>query len=521
MFRRRHALATHEPTTPPLVQTGTFAFLPSLGMRLAPEVLIQELYREVFYEKWSSNNGKELQLSPEGEWPIGTKIFVEKEKALLYAGRGRSKRKGSHGTNDFYAPLFPRLARGGWPRKQSEHLVREHLLLGPIAQVLRAKGSSSGDEIQEFSNRLVRALAGSRGSPGGNSPELFAAILSGLPPLQTSEYHMSCLDNGKAEERLIDGLSEVGHQALLRFRAEDPLADRIFKDLEAVLALEELVPRVQWLEVLKSFLRMALATWVLARTQITVLLRDWLIDALSGKPVPDEAKLHESLRRRYRNLFHPTLTPTDELGQHVDRYMIARIETNLLLSQLNECLNGELDAKHLTTSTEGGNSISLVDLLQRARSSSNSFALSIGGDLTPRQFATRQGELYRAWCFPRRYGVGKNLNEFLRVLKPGSEGDADRGYLVSSPGIGISGQIVFPGATLIKTFVFLAEARRRRAKEGMKLILADLEGHFEDYGVAFRSALAARPRLIQELIILGLLKGSPDAGDSAELRSPY
>jgi hypothetical protein len=197
------------------------------------------------------------------------------------------------------------------------------------------------------------------------------------------------------------------------------------------------------------------------------------------------------------------------------------VELNLLLAQLDKVLGGKLASRRLTTSKKGGAAIGITELLELASVHKVEFKHSIN-HLTPRQFATREGERFPAWGSPRKTtGVGKNLNEFLLVLNPGGEGDADRGYLVKTAGVGISGHVVFPGSTLIKTFVFLAEMKRRSSSLGRKLILADLEEHFESYGIAFRSALAARPRLIQELIVLGLLKGSPDAGDSAELRSPY
>lgn len=514
------ALVTNEPSPYSLVGPGTFAFLPSLGMRLAPEVLVQELYREVFFEKWSSDEGKEMQLSPDNEWPAGSALFNDEEKALLYAGRGRSKRKGAKGTKDFYAPLFPRLARGGWPRRQSEHIIREFLLHGPVAQHLRWRGGAAGPEVDNFASGLVAALAGSRGTPSGNPPELLSSVLDRLPPPNVLASQMDVLGNEKATARLASEIRTIAAENLLQYGIADRLAERIFDDLQAVIGLEKSVPRLQWLEVLKCYLRVGLASWALARTRITVLLRDWLMDALSDGPVPSEPKLHALLHRRYRDLFHPTLTPTGELGQHVDQYVVARVELNLLLDRLDKVTGGKLSGKQLTTSKKGSDAVSIEELLQLASSHRDAFSREIGS-ITPRQFATREGEAFPAWGTPRKRGVGKNLDEFLLVLRPGGEGDADRGYLVCSAGVGVSGHVVFPGSTLIKTFAFLAEQKRRALGSGQKLILADLEDHFESYGIAFRSALAARPRLIQELIVLGLLKGSPDAGDSAELRSPY
>jgi hypothetical protein len=48
-----------------------------------------------------------------------------------------------------------------------------------------------------------------------------------------------------------------------------------------------------------------------------------------------------------------------------------------------------------------------------------------------------------------------------------------------------------------------------------------VEAHFKEYGLDFSAAAGARPRLIYKLQEIGLLKGSPDAGESAEVISPF
>lgn len=83
--------------------------------------------------------------------------------------------------------------------------------------------------------------------------------------------------------------------------------------------------------------------------------------------------------------------------------------------------------------------------------------------------------------------------------------------------------MVFPGPMLLRTFAFLAGREKERGEkhERGKLVLADIEAHFKEYGVEFGVTAGARPRLIVQLAEMGLLKGSPDAGDSAEVLSPY
>jgi hypothetical protein len=65
----------------------------------------------------------------------------------------------------------------------------------------------------------------------------------------------------------------------------------------------------------------------------------------------------------------------------------------------------------------------------------------------------------------------------------------------------------------------LDKGRKHQAQRG-KLVLADLESHFHAYGLEFAASAGARPRLIAELSRLGLLKGSPDAGEYTELLVP-
>jgi hypothetical protein len=74
---------------------------------------------------------------------------------------------------------------------------------------------------------------------------------------------------------------------------------------------------------------------------------------------------------------------------------------------------------------------------------------------------------------------------------------------------------------LIKTVVYLAAKVKAQNNPIGRLVLSDVENHFKIYGIEFGVAAGARPRLISELQDLGLLNGSPDAGDSVEVRSPF
>ena len=63
-------------------------------------------------------------------------------------------------------------------------------------------------------------------------------------------------------------------------------------------------------------------------------------------------------------------------------------------------------------------------------------------------------------------------------------------------------------------------AQQNKGKKS-KLLVCDLEKHFELYGIDFYQSDAARKFLVNKLISLGLMQGSPDAGSSAQIRNFY
>jgi hypothetical protein len=104
-----------------------------------------------------------------------------------------------------------------------------------------------------------------------------------------------------------------------------------------------------------------------------------------------------------------------------------------------------------------------------------------------------------------------------------SKKDGDDGYiLTSTPKGGFEKAVLFPGPAMLRMALVVCAARRTRStvKSSGKLVLSDLERFFADYGIDFAASAGARPQLISELSRLGFLKGSPDAGDSAELVAP-
>ena len=133
-------------------------------MRLAPEVLVLELMREVFFEDFANGIGAK-NLDPDK--------MDEKQRAILYALRGRRKKTKASDAQVFFAPAYPSLAESAWLRKSEARVINNFLLGGPIAQYLWHNGPYVEDKIREqliIVNQIRRALLGNNSYFGG-SPE--------------------------------------------------------------------------------------------------------------------------------------------------------------------------------------------------------------------------------------------------------------------------------------------------------------------------------------------------------------
>jgi len=311
---------------------------------------------------------------------------------------------------------------------------------------------------------------------------------------------------------------------------EDEIANRVTQDLTAMCDLEAELPRMQWLELLMTFLRFALPMWLLAQMQITGLLHAWLTDAVDNGNIASADVVLRSLLRRNRGLLHPTLTPTRELFEHVERYMKCRVEVNIFLYCLEAIRQDRVGGKTLKLEGGGRDALSVDQLLILARDASGDIRdmerfRAIADGLDVRTFLTREGEAFAAWRNPLMRGQGKNIDEFFRVLYRAELGDEAGGYLLVPEGRGARrGFRVFPGQMLLKTATYLAAQGRwsSRPRRGAgKLVLEDVEEHFGQYGIDFSTAADARPLLMKELQEMGLLTGSPDAGSSVAVACPY
>ena len=489
----------NEPTLPACLGRDSLVFAPTAGMRLAPEVLVFELFRELGYG--DSRNAAEMK-AQEFSDVIDSPSISNSERLLLSTCRGRQKETRSRRGKFFYAPPYLGLARHAWLRKRTDRTVRDYFLGGPLSHE-EALGNFNKDLV-------VRALLGQRSahalneSPGKEILSLLALEERADPAPEEVLRHLG------------DALKP--RSAPLAPTHPDRLASILSADFLELCRLEARIPRREWLFFLIAFIRVATAMWMLAHLRITVVVRDWLLSAAQHETIPAMDAILSAIQRRHEGALHPTSSPTREVFEHVETYIRARVELRLLVQELEKmhperfsAANGE--SKTLSLDRQGAGCITLGDLLSLAQNSDWSKAI---GQLTQRQWLTREAEKYPAWRSPRTSGQGKNIDEFIRVLYRSADDDSGSGLLIRCPSTTTK---IVPGHRLLQLFAFLAaQAKSRtRGRDRGKLVLRDIEGHLFDYGIDFRSSSFGRPLLIQKLMEGGFLVGSPDAGESAEV----
>jgi hypothetical protein len=501
-----------------------FLAMPSVAMRLAPEVLLLELYREVFYAHERGDTAVGVQLNPDQRGPDSQLLYTASERAVINALQGRRKLTKQCKSEAFYAPAYKSLARHAWLAKKRERIIARLLLGGAVSQSLWATGrSTAASERQRlFSIALATALVGTEKHAPPPAGELRGDLLAQAIEVTPSSDDINA---GSASIcRLTDDESqEVASVA-------DPLPDRIFFDLLAICELERSIPRLLWLQILMTFLRFSLPMWLLAQMQMTVHLHRWLLAAVTSGTVPSMTEVQTCLTRRHERLLSPTITATSELFDRIISYVKCRVETNLLLFCLESLRPKELAGRKVVYQCPAAvkDRISIDRLL--------SIAVAAQADLrnepayahapSPALFLERAcQQRFAAWRDPLNKGQGANIDEFFRVLYRAEQGDDLGGYLLRREGRGdTKGFRVFPGSLLLQTVCFLASRDKRRKSQvpgGGRLALQDVEDHFHAYGVDFSVAADARPLIIGSLQDLGLLHGSPDAGSSVAVFCPF
>ena len=523
LYIHKEYRTTNEPKVHSLVRKS-FVFVKSAGMRLAPEVLILELMREVFFKQHHGGTTGIRYLDADQKAENSSDyFFTNKERAVLHALRGRRKKNKTAYAKSFFPAVYPTFANHGWLGKNRERVIYNFLFSGLVAQYLWGKdgpdSKSANAKQKELANKVCGALRGKKSclDDGLQGKEFLAAMLGPDKFKETLDL---------ARQNIVDKTKCLG--SVMRINTHDELAVRATDDLCAICSIEGKIPRMQWLQLLMTFLRFALPMWVLAQMQITRLLHGWLLRAVDDGNVVNNVEIKQKILSRNRGLLHPTLTATRELFEHVELYMKNRIEVDILLYCLQET---RPDAKVFSDENFTLNEPKkLEDLLLLAKDASSDIKnsqwfkdVAEGSDI--RTFLMREGECFSAWRLPFKSGQGKNIDEFFRVLYRAELGDEEGGYLLTPEGRGTKrGFRVFPGQQLLKMATYLADQEKNSDQQpggAGKLVIEDVENLFSQYGIDFSTAADARPLLMKELQTMGLLSGSPDAGNSAAVSCPY
>ena len=491
----------NEPALPECLGSKSLVFAPTAGMRLAPEVLVFELFRELGYG--DSRNAVETK-AQEFSDVVDTPFMSKAERLLLATCRGRQKKTRARRSEFFYAPPYLGLSRHAWLRKRTDRTMRDYFLGGPLAHQ-EALGNLDKDLV-------VRALVGHRSarvvkeSPGKEILSLLALEERAEPlPDAILDYLTNAVSDARSAP-----LADGGHT--------DRLASILSHDFLELCRLEARIARREWLFFLIAFLRVATTVWMLAHLRITIMVRDWVLSAALKQAVPAVDEMLSAICKRHEGVLHPSSSPTREVFEHVETYMRARVELRLLVWEI-KMMNAERftaatgEVKKLSLDRRGAGFITLGDLLVLAQNCDWSTVVE-GRPL--RQWLTREAEKYPAWRSPRTRGQGKNIDEFIRVLYRSADDDSGSGLLIRCPATTTK---IVPGHRLLQLFAFLAARAkwRSRGREGGKLVLRDIEQRLYDYGIDFRSSSFGRPLLIEKLMEGGFLVGSPDAGESAEV----
>ena len=491
----------NEPTLPACLGNNSLVFAPTAGMRLAPEVLVFELFRELGYgDSRNANETKAQEFSD----VVDTPSLSKAERLLLATCRGRQKKTRSQRSEFFYAPPYLGLSRHAWLRNRTDRTMRDYFLGGPLAHQ-EALGKFDRDLV-------VQALLGHRSARVvEESPDREILSLLALEE-RTDPLPDTVLDN------LTKAVSQGRSAPLAVGRHMDGLARIVSEDFLELCRLEARIPRREWLFFLIAFLRIATTMWILSHLRITIMVRDWVLSAALKEAVPKVDEMLSVISKRHEGVLHPSSSPTREVFEHVETYMRARVELRLLVREVEtknserfKAASGEM--KTLSLDRRGASFITLDDLLVLAQNSDWS---TVADGKTLRQWLTREAEKYPAWRSPRTRGQGKNIDELIRVLYRSADDDSGSGLLIRCPATTTK---IVPGHRLLQLFAFLAARAKSRSREsdGGKLVLRDIEGHLYDYGIDFRSSSFGRPLLIERLMEGGFLVGSPDAGESAEV----
>ena len=487
-----------EPAREPAFKDG-FLSLPTTGMRLAPQILVLELMREIAFASVGgatrTGDAKAMPLDPNGE---GSSLVsaAAPARAALFALRGRAKQRKAQGS--FYAPAYPAFAAHGWMRRKTDRVVRDFFLKGALAS------GTAGDEA--LREKVVTATVKAVYGDSGNRKDVFL-LCAGT--LETPEG-LATPDACKEALRILLQSSPQDWG----LEENDVISRRIATDWLSLCRLEEHLPRLAWIEMIGTFLRTVIPLWLLAQMRVCVIVRDFARSAARNELVT-ASSVRSAINRRHESLLVPSTTLTDSVDDAVVEYMRARVELNVMLEKLAAEKTLSTSEVHLPLAVEPREGFLSLERFGEMLSSVG----RSGGLIRDVVLAS---ESYPAWIRPLSDGQGKNIEEFLRVMRNDHVGGQDDGFLLARGPANRRLFRVFPAPKVVALFSLLSHtAKSTRNGRSQRLLLTDLEHAFGDLGIDFTVLGGVRAELLRALANAGILDGTPDAGESTVLSNPY
>ena len=517
-----------EPKVPNCIRSSGVLWVPAAAPRHAPEELLLELMRSVFFRDEDIPRTSAAQrLTPESE------ALTVSEVAAVRAFRGRQKKEATSTAKieHYYAPAYPQIARTSWLRPKDARVVVQFLFRTVIGGHLATFASPDTQaKIQtEIASSTVRALLGDTGAEESRTREILAEAVEQTAVSEVEGIRI--LEDILASDRYLESrrVGQPTNDGEYRRFASCEFTEAAFNDWRSLVKLEGALSRPHWLALVSCYLRLVIPMAALVQSRGLVLLDRWLRQALREGDFPTQEEIENSLVRKGRGL----LRPTQELCcDHIDaitEYIRARVRSSVLMVDLRDAgilSDTQLEMTLVAKRTAGNQEMQISELLGRVAAGRDTYSrmvqaeMRIGdvSDLAARR-AARLCEQYSAWRKPLEAGPGKLLRWLMYPLYCVGQFDERGSQLMVQP----RRQLMFtiePGP-LVLQFMALMRSIQMRPNASRAPVLRDVEEHMRAYGVDFSARPQGRSLLVSQMQHIGLLAGSADAGESARIRNPY
>jgi hypothetical protein len=527
-LNRKLAKMASEPKVPNCIRASGILWVPAAAPRQAPEELLLELMRSVFFgseEVPTAAPAQRLRPASDG--------LSAAEAAAVRAFRGRQKKEATSTARveHYYAPAYPQLARTSWLRAKDARVVVEFLfraVLGGHLATYSSPDEQAGTR-EDLAASTVRALLGDTVRDGHGGREIFADAVEKAAVSQAKGIEI--LEGFLGQDRYSESrkIGDPRYDGQHRTFAGCEFVEAAFDDWYSLVKLERSLSRHHWLALVSCYLRLVVPMAALVQSRGVVMLDRWLRSALRGEIIPTQEEIEESFVRRARGLIQPTQELCRDHLDAIAEYMRARVRVSALLQDLrgaNVLTNEHLETTLVAKRVAGPGEMRIVDLLARVAAKRTSYArvvqaeMEIGnvGDFVERR-AARLCEQYTAWRRPLDVGPGKLLKWLMYPLYCIGQFDERGSHLMVQP----RRELLFtiqPGP-LVLQFMTLMRAIQMSRGASRAPVLRDVEEHFRAYGVEFAARPEGRTLLVSQMQHIGLLVGSADAGESARIRNPY